>query len=894
MGMGFKNNASNQIISYTDSGASDIKQTTLNTGGNIDISKIVPESKETDIVVDLDSMATSNSAKVDYGSGPSSDVSTIQSPEYAKSNLDSFLLNKAETNTNANTSDKNMVSKEQQMNTDNSNQTSTSMNTNINSDFSSNGYNGGSSNASSATPTVLGMAPTSVGGGGVGPVATGSSSGGSGFTGSSLDASYALPDFGGGSATIGVGNNNSLGFLKNVIYDTTKMTLTPDGTLRFEGVDFTQLSDDQLIGSMNQEEYDKFIGGVEEYYQRQIDYFESVLYGDNNDGLVAQLEAVNSVVVNVNSSANANIKYGSQDNPETLAGTVFKSQLDDVGVSSYEELKDLQQQLLTNVNYLNEAEKTAKNLKDSAKYDYLKYLDKYADYEFRNFTQEELDSLEKDADYFNPEDNFATNVLATATATGMRLVSATSLGASALLKDDSPQTDPKVPSYSYTKYHEKHPDVSPAIFMQMLNEKDPTGNYKVLGIDNLEDLRTMAEASSKVPGIAKTYSYLFEEDPKKAEQYLKDCKYEINNIKGQLEAKKFLDSLAEKDEKGDEIWELICNELDIHGKGVSDGVENFVAGFYHLGEAGFTGLQHLTANSGLYKGDIYENRTLDVSQYKKMYILQALMSQEDKQKMNLIDSNGNLVNSNSIVDFSKEYTGDFLKNNYEISQGIGNAIPSMALTTVNPVLASATMGASVGGNAYHGAMIEGNNYLSSLGYGVFSGTKGVIADKLLMGLPGFGEIQIDGLKTYIQSMIKAGNKGMAQGVMDAAIQCAFMGEQVPTTPNEWGEFALDIGKQGLYGAVTAGYMQVPKVASSKYNINMYNDYMKANNISTADQATAINAIKSSNPELANMTNEQIVLNHGQQVAAQVDLLRVQRNFNCDAKTAFAIMKNNVS
>ena len=89
-------------------------------------------------------------------------------------------------------------------------------------------------------------------------------------------------------------------------------------------------------------------------------------------------------------------------------------------------------------------------------------------------------------------------------------------------------------------------------------------------------------------------------------------------------------------------------------------------------------------------------------------------------------------------------------------------------------------------------------------------------------------------------------------------------------------------------------MQVPKVASSNYNINMYNDYMKANNISTADQATAINAIKSSNPELANMTNEQIVLNHGQQVAAQVDLLRVQRNFNCDAKTAFAIMKNNVS
>ena len=36
----------------------------------------------------------------------------------------------------------------------------------------------------------------------------------------------------------------------------------------------------------------------------------------------------------------------------------------------------------------------------------------------KNKVNSELDSLEKDADYFNPKDNFATNVLATATATG--------------------------------------------------------------------------------------------------------------------------------------------------------------------------------------------------------------------------------------------------------------------------------------------------------------------------------------------------------------------------------------------------------------------------------------------------------------------------------------------
>ena len=84
MALGFKNNASNKIMAYTDTGTGSIKTTTLNTGGDIDTSKLVPDSEETDVVVELDSMATSDSAKVDYGSGPSSDVTVAQGTGYTQ------------------------------------------------------------------------------------------------------------------------------------------------------------------------------------------------------------------------------------------------------------------------------------------------------------------------------------------------------------------------------------------------------------------------------------------------------------------------------------------------------------------------------------------------------------------------------------------------------------------------------------------------------------------------------------------------------------------------------------------------------------------------------------------------------------------------------------------
>ena len=703
----------------------------------------------------------------------------------------------------------------------------------------------------------------------------------------------------GGVSINGQGSGDNYNYGENTVYDTTNMVLTPNGTLSVGGIDLTQLTEEDfesLIGSMNQEEYDNFIKGIEDYYQVQIDILTDILEKEDtngNKGLNEQLDEVNKVVMIIKSSAEANSRYGASENPSTIAVTLFKNQLESVGVNSYEELLVKQSDLQNKVNEATEAIKACKNAKDSAKYDYLGYLDEYNKYEYHKITQEELDSLEKDSNYHNPADNPITNILANVSSIGKKITNRATF-IPEFLRDDSVQTDPKAPSFSYTAYQKKHPDVSPMEFIQMVEAKYPGGYYRIIGIPNTEDVRALAAASDKYPEMAKTYSYLYEKDPKRAEQYLKECKYEINNIKGQLEAEAFLELLAEKDGNSDDAWEWACNALNIHEKGVNDGIETFFRGLYHAGEAKFTGAQKLLEAHG-FDINVYENRTMDVSEYRNMYILWALMSKEDKQnKLKVIKEDGSLVDPNSIIDFSKEYTGSILSYDYEISQGIGNMIPSMMLSAVNPALGSVAMGVSAGGNSYHGAMIEGHSYISSFLYGVFSGSSEAITERIFGGLPGLSDVQVTGLKTYLQSMIKEGNQEMIQGIMDAAYKYSFMGEELPTTKEEWEEFALDIVKQGAYGAITAGYMNVPSVVGGTITVRKFNEYMEANNVSKTEQQAAIDAIRKSDPELAKMTDEAIIVNFGMNVAAQVDLQRIQKALDCDKNTAFAIMQHKLS
>ena len=441
----------------------------------------------------------------------------------------------------------------------------------------------------------------------------------------------------------------------------------------------------------------------------------------------------------------------------------------------------------------------------------------------------------------------------------------------------------RIINFSYTDFKKDYPDMTPLDFVKKIQEEYPNLNFTCDGIKNVDELKKLARASEYAPDMAIKYNYLYEEDPEKAAQYVKDIRYEINNIEGQIEAKEFLEKLKEAGDDEDKLDEIIFNEFGVHLEGLYDGLDSFVMGVYHTGEAGYTGIQKLGKTLGIYDGEVYENRVMDVSEYKKMYILQGLMSKENKEKLGLLNEDG--TSTNQIIDFSKEYTGKFLNNNYEISQGIGNMIPSIILSTVNPAAGSVAMGISAGGNAYHGAMVEGSDYMSALMYGIYSGSSEAITERMLGGLPGLSDVKVTGLKTYLQSMAKEGSQEIIQGVMEDVYQWTLMGKELPTTPEEWAEWAKGKGKEGIYGAITAGYLNVPSLtintispqtakpqpAISKQAQN-YNDYIKNNNVQVEDIDAATQYLKSNDQtgKISSMTNEQIINEYGDKL---VDYLK---------------------
>lgn len=595
-------------------------------------------------------------------------------------------------------------------------------------------------------------------------------------------------------------------------------TLDLDGLSIEEPVDGSVISSpteediQALVGSMNEEQYDQFVEGVEDYYDKQANYLESLLRTEDNKGYEDILSKVNTYIQRVEHD-----RILDPTDPHALDG------LEEYGVTDYKSALEFQKEMQAIVDNTKESINMSKNLRDSAKYDYLSFLEDYDNYssDIKVSNIDDIDKYKEDI-----SENTPTAAMAAPTI-----------------------------NFSYSDCLKDNPDITPLEFVKQIQEKYPNIDFTCYGIKNVEDLKKLAKASEYAPEMVTKYKYLYEQDPEKAEQYLKDIKYELNNIMGQIEAKEFLDKLAEAGDDEDKLDEIVYNELGVHLEGLYDGLDSFVMGMYHTGEAGYTGIQKLGKTLGIYDGEIYENRVMDQSEYKKMYILQALLSKEQKEEAGLLNIDG--TSTNPIIDFSKEYTGKFLNNNYEISQGIGNMIPSIALSYVNPALGSTALGLSAGGNAYHGAMVEGSDYLSALMYGVFTGSSEAITERMLGGLPGLSDVQVKGLKTYLKAMGKEGGQEIVQGVMDEAYQWAMMGKELPTKPEEWAAWAKDIGKQGIYGAITAGYLNMPSVATSSINLRDVNKHIKNNNYTSEEVKLAVEQIRNQDPKLKKLSDNSI-------------------------------------
>ncbi len=317
----------------------------------------------------------------------------------------------------------------------------------------------------------------------------------------------------------------------------------------------------------------------------------------------------------------------------------------------------------------------------------------------------------------------------------------------------------------------------------------------MIAYGEFNDLKEISKYDST---YLKTFAYLYEQDPAKANQYMKSVEYQLNQIKGQVEAQKFLSKLGEKDDYLDRL-DFITNGLRINVQGIVDGTISFGEGMNHALEAIFS----------LATGD--ERRNITVEEYKKRYIYQALLSLSDKEKIGLIvnDGSGNYTNSiiDGIVDYTKEYSGLILGNQYEFSQGVGYILPSMALSSINPLLGSLSLGISSGGNSFHNAMIEGHSIGRSILYGIASGCTEAITERFLGGLPGLSESGIG--TSVLKLMKKEGLEEVYQDYIDWAYQGIILGNfEIPSTPEECVQAVLNKVKTFSYGALTAGVLNI--------------------------------------------------------------------------------------
>ena len=326
---------------------------------------------------------------------------------------------------------------------------------------------------------------------------------------------------------------------------------------------------------------------------------------------------------------------------------------------------------------------------------------------------------------------------------------------------------------SYTQYCNLYGKVSPFEFYKTVKQTNP--NASISGISNFDNFENLLLAISLNPDLEKTYNYIYEtEGIEKATEYLSNIEDQINQYAGQAKANEFLNSL-EINEDGTYNCNFLTstNQAKVTLKGLFDGVENFGAGI----SAWFEG-------SNIYSADEYE----------AMYILQALSSNED------------FLN--------------FLDDNYQISQSIGNMLPSMAISalTMNPTAGIISLGISAGGNSYHSALVEGNDRLTSILYGIASGASEALLEKYLGAIPGLGEVEVTSFKTWLKAAGQEGLEEFIQTHFSAGLDQGILGKEIDY--NQLFEEAL---QSGAYGSITGGIMNGPGLVGSTVNKSFVNN-----------------------------------------------------------------------
>ncbi len=334
---------------------------------------------------------------------------------------------------------------------------------------------------------------------------------------------------------------------------------------------------------------------------------------------------------------------------------------------------------------------------------------------------------------------------------------------------------------------------------------------------NLSQIDALSRASEINPELGKMYNYLYETQGKeKANDYLKQMEETLNQINGQVNAEKFLSTL--KDEK--ELMDYLENHIKVGGKGIGDGAGSFFEG---IGDW-FTGK------------DFYSE-----SEYETMYILQALQGDREKH-----------------YDWA-------LQHNYNMTQSMGNMLPSIALSmlltpavggSVASTVGSVSMGVSAGGKSYHNALVEGYDTARSVFYGVLSGVSEAALQKMVGGIVGLSEVEVVDLKSLATSMLHEGIEEGSQEYLDALFKYGLWNEK-----QDFSELSQNAFVSAIYGSLTAGAMNGVGLGVNKM-LNHSDAHVFGENLGENQISEEVNKLHSINEveEIPNVfdTNKDII------------------------------------
>ena len=328
---------------------------------------------------------------------------------------------------------------------------------------------------------------------------------------------------------------------------------------------------------------------------------------------------------------------------------------------------------------------------------------------------------------------------------------------------------------SYEEYCKRYGQVSELEYARGLEERISKLSNEAYSVDDhTKQLLNLIHVAKTDETYSKIYNYLNDKyGAYEANEYLKVIENTVNQAIGKEKAQAYLNTLS----KEENIKEAITNHLKVTGKGIDSGIQSSASG-----------IEHAISAAGAFITGESPSRANTIEEYENMYLSQALAS--------------------------GDYTGAYLKDNYAISQGIGNMAPSIALSMAGGgAIGSALLGISAGGNSYHEMLTEGYTNSQALTYGVISGATESITEKFLGGISFFNDVPVDSFKSYIHSMAKEGLEEGGQEIFGEGVKSLITGEKI-----DGNELKGNVIQSALYGGITAGILNTPSmIANTKFS-----------------------------------------------------------------------------